>query len=57
MERSFMKKKLLILFVMILCLSACTKKEKEEEKASFDLGGNTYYNSVDNYGHEDHSKV
>ena len=54
-----MKKKLLILFVMILCLSACTKKEKEkeEEKASFDLGGNTYYNSVDNYGHEDHSKV
>lgn len=52
-----MKKSLLILFVMILCLSACTKKEKEEEKVSFELGGNTYYNSVDNYGHEDHSKV
>ena len=52
-----MKKKLLIVLIMILCLSACGKKGNEEEKASYELGGNTYYNSVDNYGHEDHSKL
>ena len=50
-----------ILLSVFLCLSGCTAQKKEEEsevqKETFDLGGKTYYNTVDEYGHEDHSKV
>lgn len=56
-----MKKRFVILFVLLsffLVLSACTKKEEEKEKkAAYDLDGKTYYNTVDKYGHEDHSKI
>ncbi|MBQ1811906.1 MAG: hypothetical protein IIT44_06095 [Erysipelotrichaceae bacterium] len=56
-----MKKRFAIFIVLLsffLCLSACTKKEeKKEENAAYDLGGKTYYNTVDNYGHEDHSRI
>ena len=54
-----MKKKniLIVLFIcMLLLFTACTKKE-EEKKSVYDLSGKTYYNTVDNYGHEDHSSI
>ena len=49
-----MKRKLGILILMVLLLCSCGKKEPE---TSFDLGGKTYYNTVDNFGNENHSKV
>lgn len=58
-----MKKKIIVLLMMVLCLmtclSACTKKEEPEPvvQPSFELAGKTYFNTVDNYGHEDHSKL
>lgn len=51
-------KVLLVLIIMALCLSACTsKKEEEEVKPAYDIAGKTYYNTVDNYDHDDHAKV
>ncbi len=57
-----MKRNRSILFIffciLLLALSACTKKEDPAPaKPAFDLAGKTYYNTVDNYGHEDHSKL
>ena len=57
-----MKKKVAILLaaaVVLLSLCGCTPSRKEEETSgpAYDLAGKTYYNTVDNYGHEDHSKV
>ena len=40
---------------LFLCLCACTKPK--EEDTAYDIAGKTYYNTVDDYGHEDHSKV
>ena len=54
-----MKKKNILIVLLIcglLALTACTKKE-EEKKSVYDLSGKTYYNTVDNYGHEDHSNI
>ncbi len=49
---------LLALIIAALCLCACTsKKEEEEVKPAYDIAGKTYYNTVDNYGHDDHAKV
>ncbi len=53
-------KVLLVLIIMALCFSACTSKteeEKEEVKPAYDIAGKTYYNTVDNYGHDDHARV
>ena len=54
-----MKKRIISVFVLmltvLLCLSGCTKKEGE--KTGYDLSGKTYYNTVDTYGNEEHSKV
>ncbi|MBQ6335413.1 MAG: Ig-like domain-containing protein [Erysipelotrichaceae bacterium] len=47
---------LLILLAILLCFAGCTKKE-EEPSTSYDLAGKTYYNTVDEYGHDDHAKV
>ena len=44
------------LIVIILCLSACRSK-KEDNKPAYDLGGKTYYNTVDDFGHDEHAKV
>lgn len=58
-----MKKKIMISVMMtlclLLCLCACSKKEEpvEPAKPAYDIAGRTYYNTVDNYGHEDHSKL
>ena len=54
-----MKRRLQIIIMLIIglmCLCACTPKDNEK-KNEYELGGKTYYNTVDNYGHEDHSKV
>ena len=50
---------LLVLIIMALCLGACTSKKEEEKevKPAYDIAGKTFYNTVDDYGHEDHSKV
>ncbi|MBQ6334934.1 MAG: Ig-like domain-containing protein [Erysipelotrichaceae bacterium] len=58
-----MKKRRSFLFILVLCflmiLGGCTSKDSKEEvtSTSYDLGGKTYYNTVDNYGHEDHAKI
>ena len=52
-----MKRKNRLVFIVLcilLSLSACTKKS-DENKPSYDVAGKTYYNTVDIYGHEDHS--
>ena len=50
---------LFVLIIVALCFSACTsrKEEKEEVKPAYEIAGKTYYNTVDNYGHDDHAKV
>ncbi|MBR2577799.1 MAG: Ig-like domain-containing protein [Erysipelotrichaceae bacterium] len=52
---------MIVLLSVLLCLSGCTAQKKEEEVEvkgeTYDLGGKTYYNTVDEYGHDDHSKV
>ena len=54
-------KKLSLLFIvlcMLLSLSACKSTPKEDEvKETFDVAGKTYYNTVDEYGHDTHAKV
>lgn len=54
-----MKKLFLILSVCFVVLSfcGCTKKTEEAEKNTYDLGGRTYYNTVNEYGQKDHAKV
>lgn len=42
----------LVLFLSLM--SACTKPSEDK---GYDIAGKTYYDTVDNYGHEDHSKV
>ena len=53
-----MKKRIASVFVLslalLLCLSGC---KKTEEKTGYDLSGKTYYNTVDEFGNEEHSKV
>lgn len=44
----------ILLLALLLCLSGC---KKTEEKTGYDLSGKTYYNTVDEYGNEEHSKV
>ncbi|MBQ6334136.1 MAG: Ig-like domain-containing protein [Erysipelotrichaceae bacterium] len=46
-----------LMTIFLLCLSACTGKKDEEESKGFDIAGKTYYNTVDEYGNDDHSKV
>ena len=43
-----------VVFLLMLLLCGCNKKE---EKAVYDPAGKTFYNTVDRYGNEDHSKV
>ena len=51
-----MKKiRLFAVLLMIMMLCACSSGKKEDE--GFDLSGKTYYNTIDEYGNEDHSKV
>lgn len=54
-------KKAFLIIVMAMVLCACTGGKKEEENkvpvVQYDLKGKTFYNTVDNYGNEDHSKV
>lgn len=54
-----MKKLFLILSVcfVILSFSGCTKKTEETDKSAYDLGGRTYYNTVNEYRQKDHAKV
>ena len=47
---------LILFLVAFLCLSGCTKEEEAKE-TGYDLSGKTYYNTVDDYGNEDHSKI
>ena len=49
-----MKRKIGIMILLLMLLCSCKKQEPEP---SFDLGGKTYYNTVDNYGNENHSKL
>ena len=49
-----MKRKIGILILMVLLLCSCGKKE---QGTVYELAGKTYYNTVDNYGNEDHSKI
>ena len=61
-EREMKRKTIVLLltvFCLLTCLCACTKKEDapEEAKPLFEVAGKTYFNTVDNYGHEDHSKL
>ena len=50
-----MKRKIGMMVLLVMLLCSCTGKK--EPKAKYDLGGKTFYNTVDNYGHEDHAKV
>ncbi|MBQ9425010.1 MAG: hypothetical protein IJU42_03595 [Erysipelotrichaceae bacterium] len=54
-----MMKKIFLLFVMAMMLCACSggKKEEETPENKFDIAGRTYYNTIDDYGNENHSKV
>ena len=47
---------IILMIMIIFCLSACGSK-KEDDKPAYDLGGKTYYNTVDDYNHSDHAKV
>ncbi|MBR4462515.1 MAG: Ig-like domain-containing protein [Erysipelotrichaceae bacterium] len=49
-----MKRKIGIMILLLMLLCSCKKQEPEP---GFDLGGKTYYNTVDNYGNENHSKL
>ena len=44
----------ILLLVLLLCLSGC---KKTEEVTGYDLSGKTYYNTVDEYGNDEHSKI
>ena len=55
------KEGIIFLFIVLLLMSACTKKEKEEEnipetKVSL-VSGKTYYNTQEKYGNKDHARV
>ncbi len=46
--------------LLVLSVGGCTPNKKEEETDAgpkYDIGGKTYYNTVDEYGNNDHSKV
>ena len=53
-----MKKRIASVFILLLAvllsLSGC---KKTEETTGYDLSGKTYYNTVDEFGNEEHSKV
>ena len=46
-------KKILVLMLILLMFSSCTKKQ---DYSSF-VSGKTFYNTVDDYGNVDHSKI
>ncbi|MCR4855127.1 MAG: Ig-like domain-containing protein [Erysipelotrichaceae bacterium] len=47
----------IILLISLLCLSACKPSDSGDKGQTYELGGKTFYNTVDDYGHSDHSKV
>jgi len=49
------KKRILIFMLMLVLISGCTGKKEQE--SSYDISGKTYFNTVDDYGNEDHSKI
>ena len=56
-----MMKKILVLFVMAMMLCACTGGKKNDpepvQENKYDVAGKTYYDTVNNYGYDDHAKV
>ena len=49
------KRRIVVLLgIFLLMMTACTKPSEDK---GYDIAGKTYYNTVDDYGHEDHSKV
>ena len=45
-----------VLLCVLLMLCGCTGGKKEEDK-TIDISGKTFYNTVDNYDNNDHSKI
>ena len=50
-----MKRRAILMILLMMLLCSCSNKKEAGPK--YDLGGKTYYNTVDDYGNEDHSKV